>query len=123
VSKNGDFEVTFKEAARIVPSKIAEALPKKFSLATVALTARGELVFHESGDDAGFWFVAKSGQKYLLANRPKKDEKDEPADIVGALRKDLEAGKSQAKVEGAIVEADGKVTIQLEKGEAVEAQK
>jgi hypothetical protein len=74
-------------------------------------------------DEKGLWLVAKSGQKYLLANaKPAKDE-EQPVDHVAKLEEARAAGNAKAKVAGYVTEKDGVATLELMHAESVTEEK
>ena len=103
-----------------MPSEIQGKLKKKYTLSEVALTVAGTLSRSENPEEAGLWFTPASGQKVELVNRPAKDDKDKPDDVVSMLDAALKDGKAAARVSGVLVEKDGKLSIQLASAEVVE---
>ena len=82
-----------------------------FSLDRIDLNITGDV----TRDDKGLWLTAPSGTKLQLANRPKKDDKDKPPDIVAEIDKAMKEGKTTFKVAGAV----DSTTVHLESAEAV----
>lgn len=90
-----------------------------FKLGRIELKIAGEV----SKDDKGVWLTAPSGTKLLLANRPKKDDKDTPPDILAKIEEGLKAGKTTFSVAGAVEAGKDTTTVHLESAEAVEKEK
>jgi hypothetical protein len=118
-TSDSEFDVTFKAGSKISPSVVKAALPDKYSVDLMQVATSGELAVSEKAEEKGLWIVLKSGQKVLLTNRPAKDDKDKPEDVVAKLDEALKAGNKAARVEGSMLEdKDGNLTLQLTKGEA-----
>ena len=75
--KNGTgvYSVTLPEKTKFDAAAVKKAVGN-FTLDRVDLKIAGEV----ARDDKGLWLTAPSGTKLLLANRPKKDDKDQPPD-------------------------------------------
>ncbi|MBI2920350.1 MAG: hypothetical protein HYY18_04625 [Planctomycetes bacterium] len=115
-----EYEVVFKDGAKVVPSEIQGKLKKKYTLNEVGLAFAGTLSRSDKPEEAGLWFTPASGQKIELVNRPAKDDDDKPEDVVSKLDAALQDGKATAKVAGVLVEKDGKLSMQLASAEVVE---
>jgi hypothetical protein len=108
--------VTAKESSKIKFADLKGAVGS-YKLEKIEVALTGEV----SKEDKGLWLAARgSGTKYLLANRPKKDDADKPEDVVAKVEGLLKDGKKLVKVGGGLVEKDEKVTIQLASAEVVE---
>ena len=90
-----------------------------FTLDRIDLKITGDV----SRDDKGLWLTAPSGTKLLLANRPKKDDKDAPPDVVAEIEKAMKEGKTTFSVSGAVKEAKDASTVHLDSASAVEKKK
>jgi hypothetical protein len=84
----------------------------EFKLDRIDLKIAGDV----TRDDKGLWLTAPSGTRLQLANRPKKDDKDKPPDVVAEIDKAMKEGKTTFKVAGV---ADS-TTLHLESAQAVE---
>lgn len=114
--EEGLFQVTAKESSKIKFADLKGAVGS-YTLEKIEITLAGEV----TKDDKGLWLAARgSGSKYLLANRPKKDDADKPEDVVAKIEGLLKDGKTLVKVGGGLVEKDEKTTIQLTSAEFVE---
>ena len=114
----GVYSVTLPDSVKFDPAALKKAVGT-FKLARVDLKIAGEV----SKDDKGVWLTAPSGTKLLLANRPKKDEKDTPPDILAKIEEGLKAGKTTFSVAGTVETGKDHSTVQLESAEAVEKKK
>ena len=114
----GVYAVTFPEKAKFSPAAVKKAVGS-FTLDRVDLKITGEV----ARDDMGLWLTSASGTKLLLANRPKKDEKDKPTDVVAKIEEALKAGKTTFAISGAVKEEKDSSTVHLESAEAVEKKK
>jgi len=82
----GVYAVTLPETSKFDPAALKKAVGS-FKLERVDLKIAGEV----SKDDKGVWLTAPSGTKLLLANRPKKDDKDAPPDILAKIEEGPES--------------------------------
>ena len=114
----GVYSVTLPEKAKFEPAAVKKAVGK-FTLDRVELKITGDA----SKDDKGLWLIAPSGTKLLLANRPKRDDKDQPPDVVAEIEKAMKEGKTTFAVAGAVKEEKDSATVQLESASAVEKKK
>jgi hypothetical protein len=114
----GVYAVTLPETSKFDSAAVKKAVGS-FKLERVDLKIAGEV----SKDDRGVWLTAPSGTKLLLANRPKKDEKDAPPDILAKIEEGLKAGKTTFSVAGSVKEEKDSTTVQLDSAEAVEKEK
>ena len=114
----GVYSVTLPEKAKFEPASVKKAVGK-FTLDRVDLKITGDV----SKDDKGLWLTAPSGTKLLLANRPKKDDKDQPPDVVAEIEKAMKEGKTTFAVAGAVKEEKDSATVQLESANAIEKKK
>ncbi len=114
----GVYAVTLPEKAKFDPAAVKKAVGS-FKLDNVELKITGDV----SRDDKGLWLTAPSGTKLLLANRPKKDDKDKPPDVVAKIDEAMKAGKTTFSVSGAVKEDRDASTVHLESAEAVEKKK
>jgi protein tyrosine phosphatase (PTP) superfamily phosphohydrolase (DUF442 family) len=114
----GVYSVTLPEKAKFEPAAVKKAVGT-FTLDSVELKITGDV----SKDDKGLWLTAPSGTKLLLANRPKKDDKDQPPDVVAEIEKAIKEGKTTFAVAGAVKEEKDAATVQLESASAVEKKK
>jgi len=114
-NSTGVYTVTLPDASKFDPAALKKAVGS-FKLERVDLKIGGEV----SKDDKGVWLTAPSGTKLLLANRPKKDEKDAPPDILAKIEEGLKAGKTTFSVAGSVKEGKDSTTVYLESAEAVE---
>lgn len=120
-SGTGVYSVTLPQVHKFDTAAVSKAVGK-FKLERVDLRIAGEV----ARDDKGLWLTTKSGVKLLLANRPKKDDKDSPPDIVAKIDEGLKAGKTTFEVSGeAKAPKDPKeaTTVQLETAAVVEKKK
>ena len=111
----GVYAVTLPETSKFDSAAVKKAVGS-FKLERVDLKIAGEV----SKDDKGVWLTAPSGTKLLLANRPKKDDKDAPPDILAKIEEGLKAGKSTFSVAGTVKEGKDSATVQLESADTVE---
>lgn len=111
----GVYAVTLPETSKFDPAAVKKAVGS-FKLERVDLKIAGEV----AKDDKGLWLTAPSGTKLLLANRPKKDEKDAPPDILAKIEEGMKAGKTTFSVAGSVKEDKDSTTVQLDSAEAVE---
>lgn len=117
--EQGLFEVTAKESSKISWGDIKKAVGQ-YKLDKVEIAVTGEA----ARDDKGLWLSARgSGTKYLVVNRPKKDDKDTPEDITGKIDGLLKDGKKLVKLSGELVMKDDKGTVRAWGVEVVEARK
>jgi hypothetical protein len=118
--KNGTgvYSVTLPEKTKFDAAAVKKAVGN-FTLDRVDLKIAGEV----ARDDKGLWLTAPSGTKLLLANRPKKDDKDQPPDVVAKIDEALKAGKTTFAIAGAVKEEKDSSTVHLESAEAVEKKK
>ena len=114
----GVYSVTLPEKAKFESAAVKKAVGK-FTLDRVELKITGDV----SKDDKGLWLTAPSGTKLLLANRPKKDDKDQPPDVVAEIEKAMKEGKTTFAVAGAVKEEKDSATVQLESANAIEKKK
>jgi len=114
----GVYSVTLPEKSKFEPAAVKKAVGK-FTLDRVELTITGDV----SKDDKGLWLTAPSGTKLLLANRPKRDDKDQPPDVVAEIEKAMKEGKTTFAVAGAVKEEKDSATVQLESANAIEKKK
>lgn len=113
---DGLFVVTAKEASKITYADLKKCVGS-YKLERIEISVIGEL----SKDDKGLWLTARgSGTKYAVANRAKKDDKDQPEDLVAKLEGWLKDGKKLASVDGALVSEKDVVTVQAASATAVE---
>lgn len=74
-----------------------------------------------SRDDKGLWFTTASGSTWMLRNRPKKDEKDTPPDIVAKVDELLKKGVVNVVIRGdATMNRAETTVVRLEAVEPVE---
>jgi hypothetical protein len=118
--KNGTgvYSVTLPEKTKFDAAAVKKAVGN-FTLDRVDLKIAGEV----ARDDKGLWLTAPSGTKLLLANRPKKDDKDQPPDVVAKIDEALKAGKTTFAIAGAVKEEKDSSTVHLESADAVEKKK
>lgn len=115
----GVYSVTLPQKTKFDPAAVKKAVGS-FTLDRVELKIAGDV----AKDDKGLWLTAPSGTKLLLANRPKKkDEKENPPDVVAAIEKALAEGKTTFSVSGAVVEGKDASTVHLDSAEPVEKKK
>lgn len=114
----GVYTVTFPKSAKFGYKRVAESIHRRYVIDRMQIKIEGEVV----RDDAGLWLV--SGDNRLqLKNRPKKDEKDAPPDLVARLEEGLKAGKTTVQVEGDVNRFKETTIIHLEAVQAVEKKK
>ena len=111
----GVYSVTLPDTSKFDAAAVKKAIGS-FKLERVDLTIGGEV----SKDDKGVWLTAPSGTKLLLANRPKKDEKDAPPDVLAKIEEGLKAGRTTFSVAGSVKEGKDSTTVHLDSAEAVE---
>jgi len=112
----GLFVVTAKESSKVTYADLKKCVGS-FKLERIEISVTGEL----SKDDKGLWLVARgSGTKYAVANRAKKDDKDQPEDLVAKLEGWLKEGKSLATVGGVLVGEKDVFTVQAASAASVE---
>jgi hypothetical protein len=114
----GVYAVTLPEKVKFDPAAVKKAVGT-FTLDKVELKIAGTV----SRDDKGLWLTATSGTKLLLANRPKKDDKDTPPDVVAQIVKAMAEGKTTFSVSVAVKEGKDPVTVQLDSAELVKEEK
>ncbi|HEY3225393.1 MAG TPA: hypothetical protein VGK61_00195, partial [Planctomycetota bacterium] len=102
----GVYAVTLPETSKFDPAAVKKAVGS-FKLERVDLKIAGEV----AKDDKGLWLTAPSGTKLLLANRPKKDEKDAPPDILAKIEEGMKAGKTTFSVAGSVKEDKDSTTV------------
>jgi len=112
----GIYAVTLPEAAKFSYERISGVVPRRYVIEKLEARFEGEA----SKDDKGLWLTAPSGPRVRLANRPKKDEKDAPPDLVKAIEKGLKAGRTALRVEGVAKGEKEPMTLQLASAEFVE---
>jgi len=114
----GVYAVTLPETAKFDSAAVKKAVGR-FTLDRVELSIEGEA----TKDDKGVWLTAPSGTKLLLANRPKKDEKDSPPDVLAKIEESMKAGKTAFSVSGEVKDGKETATIQLDSATVVEKKK
>jgi len=114
----GVYAVTLPETAKFDSAAVKKAVGR-FTLDRVELKIGGEV----SKDDKGLWLTAPSGTKLLLANRPKKDDKDSPPDVIAKIEEAMKAGKTAFAVSGEVKDGTDTATIQLDSATVVEKKK
>ena len=112
------YSVTLPESAKFAPAAVKKAVGR-FTLDRVDLTIEGDV----AKDDKGVWLTAPSGTKLLLANRPKKDEKDTPPDVVAKIEEAMKAGKTAFTVSGEVKDGKDAATVHLDSAAVVEKKK
>jgi hypothetical protein len=121
VSFKGDkgvFTVTLPEASKFDAAAVKKAVGR-FSLDQMNLKIKGEV----SRDDKGLWLTAPSGAKVQLANRPKKDDKDTPPDVVAKIEEGMKSGITTFAVAGAVKAEKEATIVHLDSAQAVEKKK
>lgn len=109
------YEVSIAEKAKLDVDAVKKAVGR-FKLEKVEAVLVGDV----SKDDEGTCLKARgSGAKFMLANRPKKDDGDTP-DVLGQIEAKMKEGKSSFQVTGVVIAEKGVQTIHLESAEAVE---
>ena len=114
----GVYSVTLPESAKFEPAAVKKAVGK-FTLDRIDLKIKGDV----SKNDKGVWLTSPSGVKLLLTNRPKKDEKDTPPDVIAKIEEALKAGKTTFAVSGQVRESKESASVELESAEVVEKKK
>jgi hypothetical protein len=114
----GVYSVTLPESYKFDPAKVKKAVGR-FTLERIDLRITGDV----AKDDKGVWLTARSGVKFLLSNRPKKDEKDSPPDILAKIAEGMKAGKTTFAVTGALRETKDAMILDLDVADVVEKEK
>lgn len=114
----GVYSVLLPGTAKFDPAAVKKAIGK-FTLDRIDLKIKGEV----AKDDKGVWLTSTSGAKLLLANRPKKDDKDTPPDVLAKIEEGLKAGKTTFSVSGQVRESKDATSVELESAEVVEKKK
>jgi len=112
----GVYAVTLPESAKFSYERISGVVPRRYVIEKLEAQFEGEV----SKDDKGLWLTAPSGTRVLLANRPKKDEKDAPPDLVKAIEEGLKAGRTTLRVEGVAKGEKEPMTLLLASADFVE---
>lgn len=114
----GVYAVTLPDTSKFDPAAVKKAVGR-FTLDRVELKIEGEV----SKDDKGVWLTAASGTKLLLANRPKKDEKDTPPDVLAKIDEAMKAGKTAFAISGEVKAGEDAATVHLDSASVVEKKK
>lgn len=114
----GVFSVSLPEAHKFDPAAVKKAVGR-FTLDRVDLKVAGDV----AKDEKGVWLTSKSGVKLLLANRPKKDEKDTPPDVLAKIEEALKNGSTTFTVAGEVVAAKDSTTLRLDSADPVAKEK
>ena len=88
----------------------------RFKLERVDLKTEGEV----SRNEKGLVLTTKSGAKFQLVNRPKKDDKDSPPDVFAKIVEGLRAGKTTFAITGEVKSDKDAPTIHLESASVIE---
>ena len=111
----GVYSVTFPEKAKFEPAAVKKAVGK-FTLDRIDVKIKGDV----TKDDKGVWLTSTSGMKFLLANRPKKDDKDKPPDVLAQIEEGLKGGKTTFAISGQVRESKDNPSVELQSAEVVE---
>jgi hypothetical protein len=114
----GVYSVTLPESVKFDPAAVKKAVGR-FKLERTDLKIAGEV----AQDDKGVWLTSKAGAKFQLVNRPKKDEKDAPPDVVGKISEGLKTGSTTFSVAGQVKESKETLAVELDSAEAVQKDK
>jgi hypothetical protein len=116
--ETGVYSITLPEAYKFDPAKVKQAVGR-FKLDRIDLRIPGEV----AKDDKGVWLTSRSGVKFLLSNRPKKDEKDAPPDILAKVAEGMKAGKTTFAVTGVLRETKDAMVLDLDAADVVDKDK
>jgi hypothetical protein len=117
-NSTGVYAVTLPEAAKFDAAAVKKAVGD-FKLERIDIKTKGDV----TQDEKGIWLTSPSGVKFLLSNRPKKDEKDTPPDVVAKVAEAIKAGKTTFSVAGQVKEDKKTLTVHLDSAEVVEKKK
>lgn len=114
----GVYSVTLPETYKFDPAKVKKAVGT-FTLDRIDLRIAGDV----AKDDKGVWLTSRSGVKFLLSNRPKKNEKDSPPDILAKVAEEMKAGKTTFAVTGTLRETKDAMILDLDVADVVDKEK
>jgi hypothetical protein len=114
----GVYTVTLPEGHKFDPAAVKKAVGR-FTLERTHLKVAGDV----AKDDKGVWLTSTSGVKLLLANRPKKDEKDTPPDVLAKIEEGIKNGTPTFAIAGEVMAAKDATTVHLDTAEVVVKEK
>ena len=115
----GTYPVTLPESAKFEYTMLEKAIHRRYVIERVQIRIEGEI----TRDDRGVWLTTGGGSRLLLKNRPKKDDKDTPPDVLAKVVEALKAGRTFWRVEGDATVSKDATVVRLESAEAVEKKK
>jgi len=115
----GTYPVELPESAKFDYARLESSIHRRYVIERVEIQIEGVV----SKDDKGVWLTTAAGSRILLKNRPKKDEKDAPPDVLAKIEESLKAGRTSFRIEGDATMNKDTTIVRLAAAQAVEKEK
>jgi hypothetical protein len=92
----GTYPVTLPESVKFEYIQLEKSINRRYVIERVEIQVVGWV----SKDDKGMWLKTPADCRYLLKNRPKKNDKDAPPDVIAKLEEALKGGRTSFRIEG-----------------------
>ena len=114
----GVYAVSLPEGYKFDPAAVKKAVGR-FTLERTDLKVAGSV----AKDDKGVWLTSKSGVKFLLANREKKNDHDTPPDVLAKIEEGIKNGTTTFAISGEVIATKDSTTVRLDSAEVVVKEK
>jgi hypothetical protein len=116
----GTYTLSLPHSAKFEYVALEKAIPRRYIIERVEVKMAGEV----TKDEKGFWLTTPAGNKWMLRNRRKKDEKDLPPDVVSKIDETFKKNHTWFQVVGEVTRDKDDVTfVRLDSAEPAARKK
>lgn len=110
--------MTIPENVKFEYAQLEKAIHRRYVIERVEIQVVGWI----AKDEQGMWLKTPAGSRYLLKNRPKKNEKDTPPDVIAKLEEALKGERACFRIEGDASISKETTVIRLASAEPVDRE-